>query len=86
MRAAFSSTPARWSVSRTSDSGSGRKRTRWQRERIVAGTRASRAVVSTHTVEAPGSSTDFKSAENWSSRMRSQSRTTTTRREAVCGR
>jgi hypothetical protein len=57
------------STSRITASERGANRTRWQRERMVTGTRASRDVVSTHTVEAPGSSTLFNSAENWSSRM-----------------
>ena len=42
-------------------------------------------MVSTHTVEAPGSSIALSSAEYWSSRMRSASRTTTTRRTASNG-
>ena len=67
-------------------SGSGRNRTRWQRERIVAGSRVGREVVSTQIVESPGSSMDLSIAEYWSSRIRSASRTTTRRRSASYGR
>jgi hypothetical protein len=52
---------------------------------MVAGSREGRAVVRIHTLEAPGSSIDLSIAEYWSSRMRSASRTTTTRCAASNG-